>query len=199
MIKFDNTNKQILSSACLTCEDEFFQPPIHDIPKVGCCSYSPTFYLYEIALMCRKDEQFFLDKILTNPHAEISPFSIKIHANVHPAYAFVSKKQARTKLEEDDIRLSYSICQFFKKEEGCTLHPSYKNSVCRSFICLTIENSLTEHMKHSLQKWTRIIKNEEMTFQREQELELKKRKINLKLNPTEVIHYFQGLETLSIS
>ncbi|MFC0472814.1 hypothetical protein ACFFHM_20585 [Halalkalibacter kiskunsagensis] len=199
MIEFDNTNKQILSQACLTCKDEYFQPPINNMPKVGCCSYSPTFYLYEIAQMCRRDEQFFFQNILAHPTAEISPFSIKIHANTHPAYsqAVANNKQTLSKIEEDDLRLSYSTCQFFKKEEGCTLHPSFKNSVCRSFICLSIENSLTEKKKQTLLKWTKLIKNEEMTFQRVHEHELKQKDLTLLSNPIEVVHYFQQLQNLS--
>ncbi|MCL7747436.1 hypothetical protein [Halalkalibacter alkaliphilus] len=194
MIQFDNINKQILSSACLQCEDEFFQPPSNNIPKVGCCSYSPTFYLLEIAKMINKDEAFFQNCILQHPKAHISPFHITVQAQVHPDYTHIANKESLSKLAADDLRHSYSVCQFFKYEKGCSLDPSFKNSVCRSFICLSIEAHLNKKEKESLQSWTHLIKHEESLFQRTHEESLKKLGVNLQSNPSAVVHYFKTLQ-----
>ncbi|WP_227938138.1 hypothetical protein [Alkalihalobacillus deserti] len=190
MIFIDIEKRQILSNSCLNCQDDFFQPPNRQFPKVGCCSYSPTFYLLEIAKMCAEDQSFFIDSVLMHPKAETFPYSIKVHAEVHPAYQQVRKVNL-SKLEEDDLKLSYSTCQFFNK--GCSLDPSFKNVVCRTFICMTIENSLEQEQKDSLQKWTKTFSKEELDFQLKHESELKKRGIDLIKNPQKVVQYFQGL------
>lgn len=126
MIHFDKTNRQILTSACLQCNDDCFQPPSKEVPKVGCCSYSPTFYLLEIKNMVQTNEVFFQEYFLNHPAALIEPYSIKIPAIIHPMYNSRPIQQGLTKLEQDDLRQSYSICQFFKTNHGCTLDPSYK-------------------------------------------------------------------------
>ncbi|MDT8860620.1 hypothetical protein N0O92_10275 [Alkalihalobacillus sp. MEB130] len=194
MIQYDKINNQILSSSCLTCKDECFQPPNKEVPKVGCCSYSPTFYLLEISNMIHKDETFFLEAILSNPKSQISPFHITVPANIHPSYSKTDSDLDLSPLEEDDLRHSHSICQFFKNNQGCTLHPSFKNSVCRSFVCLSIEDHLNEREKQPLQAFTHYIKKEESNFQRIHEQQLRNLNADLQTSPVAVINYFKSLK-----
>lgn len=190
MIFIDQEKKQILSNNCLNCQDPFFQPPNRQFAKVGCCSYSPSFYLLEIAKMCLDNPSFFINSILTHPNAERFAYSIKVHANVHPAYEKTSRGHL-SKLERDDLKLSYSTCQYF--HNGCSLNPSYKNAVCRTFICMSVEDSLDEEQKELLQKWTKTFSKEEMDFQIKHEAELNKRGIDLIEDPVQVIQYFRKL------
>ncbi|GAE36517.1 hypothetical protein [Halalkalibacter akibai] len=190
MIQIDQTKRQILSNSCLFCQDEFFQPPTNSLPKVGCCSYSPTFRLLEIANMALKDPLFLKEDVLSHPKAEVFPFSVKVHANIHSEFHKTNHSKL-TKIEREDLQLSYSVCQYF--EIGCTLDPSFKNNVCRTFICLTIEDSLNEDQKKELQYWTKTFQDEDRTFQLKHEANLKKLGLDLINNPTEVIDYFQSI------
>ncbi|MFC0560673.1 hypothetical protein ACFFH4_16945 [Halalkalibacter alkalisediminis] len=132
-----------------------------------------------------------MNSILKHPKAETFAYSIKVHANVHPTYQQTSQEHL-SKLEKDDLKLSYSTCQYF--DNGCSLDPSYKNAVCRTFICMTIENSLDEKHKKLLHKWTKTFSKEEMDFQVKHETKLKQRGINLIETPAKVIKYFQELK-----
>ncbi|KHF40445.1 hypothetical protein [Halalkalibacter okhensis] len=144
--------------------------------------------------MINKDEAFFLKHILHHPKALLSPYHITVQAQVHSDYERVFWKESLSKLEADDLRHSYSICQFFKNEKGCSLHPSFKNSVCRSFICLSIEARLNEDERESLHSWTQMIKHEEMLFQRTHEQALMDLGINLLSDPSAVMDYFKTLQ-----
>ena len=73
-------------------------------------------------------------------------------------------KNPLTQLEKDDLRHSYSICQFSEENKGCSLDPSFKNSVCRSFICTSIEESLHDD-KQVVQHLIKEIRTEEHDFQ----------------------------------
>ncbi|ARK30736.1 hypothetical protein [Halalkalibacter krulwichiae] len=92
-------------------------------------------------------------------------------------------------MENEDLKLSYSTCQFFYN--GCTLKPSFKSAVCRTFICMTIEESLSETKQDELQYWNRVFQKEEKDFQAFHVKELQKRNINLLDNPHKLIKYFQ--------
>jgi hypothetical protein len=190
MIYIDKEKQQILSNSCLNCQDDSFQRANSSLPVIGCCSYSPTFHLLEIANMSVKDPEFLKEFVLKHAKAEIFPYSVKVHASIHSDYKNVDLKLL-TKLEEEDLRLSYSTCQYF--HQGCTLDSTFKNIVCRTFICLTIEDALNKQEKNELNYWTKTFHKRERDFQKLHEGELKKRGIDLVNNPLEVINYFQAL------
>ncbi len=189
MITIDRSNKQILSSLCFNCQDDAFQPPTRSFPKVGCCSYSPTFYLLEISNMCKKTEAIDVYSILHHPAAQLEEYKVTIKAKVHPSFNQLSLGPL-TSLEKDDLRHSYSICHFFIENKGCSLDPAFKNAVCRSFICTKIEESL-QYDKDAVQQMTNQIRKEEVAFQQHHENILKQKGINLLTSPTEVIQYFE--------
>lgn len=164
MISFDKTHNQLLSAACLNCHDPYFAPANDSIPKVGCCSYSPVFSLFELnACIRRHDAQFFLDKIYHHPSATISDFAVTVHAQIHKSF-FDLDLSSFSSIELTDTKLSYSVCQFFKDGVGCILHPTYKNAVCRSFICTTIEQQLSDIEQKLLTDTVKLIQEEAHSF-----------------------------------
>lgn len=166
MISFDTTYKQILSNACFNCCDAYFQPANPMLPKVGCCSYSPNFTLFELnACLKNNDEVFLREKIFANTNATIHDYEVIVHANVNEAF-FTHDVSSLSKIEVDDLKLSYSICQFFKEGAGCQLHPSYKNATCRSFICLAVEQVLSDIEQRSLSEAIKNIQEEAKAFNR---------------------------------
>ncbi|MBP3952961.1 hypothetical protein [Bacillus suaedae] len=191
MITLDQKNNQILSSLCRNCKDPYFQPPTH-LKKVGCCSYSPTFQLLELSKMCTLDQAQF-NLIYNHPDAIIHPYSITVKAAIDPSHDEVKHSSSLTQLERDDLELSYSVCQFFEDRKGCSLQPSFKNAVCRSFICSTIEDSLPNRDKASVQSWTKNIHTQSKEFQHTHEQALLHLGIDLISSPKKVIHYFQAL------
>lgn len=161
MISWDSLNKQILTTLCRHCPDEYFAPYFPASPHVGCCSYSPTFGLFEIHNMVKAGKRdFFLRKIYENERAEITGEGILVHANVDPYYEELVEHQELSRLEVEDLRLRFSICQFFEQEKGCGLPPAFKNSTCRSFICLAVEERLSDREKQQLTGWAKDILSE---------------------------------------
>lgn len=191
MITIDRANRQITSILCFNCKDECFQPPTENIPKVGCCSYSPTLYLLQIANMCKRSDIIDVHSIIGHPAAVLKKYSVRIQAEVHSSFKLRSQ-ESLTQLEIDDLRQSYAICQFFKENKGCSLDPSFKNAVCRSFICSSIEES-SHYDKQAVQQMTRQFRMEEYEFQEYHESILEQKGINLRTAPNEVIQYFQTI------
>ncbi|WP_209122669.1 hypothetical protein [Alkalihalobacillus sp. BA299] len=194
MIEYDQKNKQILSSACLSCSDPYFQPGHSSLPTVGCCSYSPIISLFEIHRMVKQnDTDFFINNIYNNPNRTVSEYHIIIHAHVHPRFQRQNTDQLSS-IEKADLKLSYSICQFFERKNGCSLLPSYKNATCRSFICSSIEQQLDDHTQKQLLNWTRSIQLETKTFNTYHEKALKSKGLTLKNNVEAVISYLQTVK-----
>ncbi|MDE5411831.1 hypothetical protein [Alkalihalobacterium chitinilyticum] len=193
MIEIDKKQLQILSKACFNCSDSYFQPGHSSLPVIGCCSYSPVISLYEINQMVQQtDRNFFINTIYKNDNCTINDFNIIIHAHVHPLFEEENTDQLSS-IELSDLKLSYSTCQFFERNKGCSLKPSYKNATCRSFICSTIEDQLdTEHQKH-LSEWSRTIQLETKTFNDIHQAILKEKGLSLTKNVDTVLDYLENL------
>ncbi|WP_100408133.1 hypothetical protein [Bacillus solitudinis] len=191
MIYFDEKHSQILTNSCMNCQEKHFQPPNEQVPRVGCCSYSPVLGLFEIAKIIKQNESF-LHRLLQTSDVSIHPYHIVVHAKVHSTFA---KEDIATLsvLEQEDLKTSYSVCQFFEETRGCTLPPSFKNTVCRSFICSTVELSFTPEEHLNFKKWTQNINKEADNFHREHKLNLQKKSIDIKNNTEKVISYFKVL------
>ncbi|WP_062047097.1 hypothetical protein [Bacillus sp. JCM 19034] len=192
MIQIDQQNNQILSKACLNCQDPHFQPPNPYITKVGCCSYSPTFQLLEISKMCQDDIKQFWE-IYQHPATIIRPYTILLQANIDESFQNISCDDF-TSLEEEDLKINHSICQLFEIGKGCSLQPKFKNAVCRSFICSTIEEQLTEEEQLTMTSAIKAMHHETREFQKQHSHLLKERSIDLLHNPNEVIQYFQSIK-----
>lgn len=193
MISFDKDNKQILSNFCLSCIDPYFSTRGSNTEKTGCCSYSPVFTLYEIHQMVKADDTaFFLNDIYHNDTNTVYPYEIKIHANVHPSY-FTLQVANLTKIERDDTKVRHSTCQFFQPNRGCTLKPSYKNSVCRTFICSAIEDKLDTDRKKDLDAWSRTLQMESKYFHEYHKNVLLSKGKDLLANVDEIIDYLKML------
>ncbi len=192
MINFDSKNKQILTSACLKCIDPYFAPAQQNMIHAGCCSYSPVFGLFEIYQMVKDGkENYFMERIYQNKEATVFPFEIVIHADVNPLF-HKQKVDHLTPIEKADLRLQYSVCQFFKPKKGCDLPASYKNATCRSFICLPVEENLDHRTQTQLKEWNAIIRKEVHTFVELHRNVLQLRGLNLLNNVTAVIEYLQS-------
>jgi hypothetical protein len=191
MITFDSQHKQIMTNACLKCKDPYFAPARPEM-HVGCCSYSPVFGLYEIYQMIKTGQvEFFIETIFQHRSATIMPYEIIIHAEVSPLFS-EEKIDHLSPIEKDDIRLQYSVCQFFQPQKGCTLPPTYKNSTCRSFICLTVEEQLDEETQTELKKWNTVIKQEVHAFVEQHRTALQSRGLNLQTNVQGVVEYLKN-------
>lgn len=193
MISFDAKYKQVLTSACLQCKDPYFAPAKSEMVHAGCCSYSPVFSLFEIYQMTKDGKQdFFLETIYNHKTATIMPYEVIIHAEVHPLF-YEQKIDHLPQIEKDDLRLKYSVCQFFEPQKGCRLPASYKNSTCRSFICLTVEEQLNNEVQTQLKNWNTLIKQEVNDFVQHHRNELQQRRLNLQNNVQGLIVYLQSV------
>ncbi|WP_216829166.1 hypothetical protein [Alkalihalobacterium elongatum] len=193
MIIYDKDNHQILSKACLNCADPYFQPAHSSLPTVGCCSYSPVISLFEIHQMLKLDDRdFFFHHIFNNTNATINDYNIVIHANVNPLFE-TENTDHLSSIKTSDLKLSYSICQFFKMNKGCSLLPSYKNATCRSFICSTVESQMDTYEQKDLSEWTRSIQLETKTFNDTHQNILQKRGITLSRNVEDVLFYLEQI------
>jgi hypothetical protein len=192
VINFDKTNRQLLTSACLSCNEPHFSRPIEELPHVGCCSYSPVFSLFELSKVATEDPSFYFE--LVNQDANtVNDYTIRINAWIHPAYQKNDHSLKRSTIEQEDLKISYSICRFFKENQGCTLKPSFKNAVCRSFICSTVEDRLATDEKSHLLEWVQDIQSEATSFHRKHETILKERRMSLKEHPNQVFSYLKAL------
>jgi hypothetical protein len=192
MLTYDKKNKQILTSICRSCPDEYFVPKHPSLLHVGCCSYSPVFTLFEIHKMLKENQkEFFIDEIYYNDSNTIRPFDIVIHSTVHSLFDEADIKGKST-LEIEDIKLGYSVCQFFKVNKGCSLHPPFKTSVCRSFICSTIEESLSEIKKQEMLTWVKGIRSEAEEFNLKHQAILQEQNLNLINNLEQVLNYLEN-------
>lgn len=176
MISWDSKNKQILTTLCRQCPDEYFAPYFSNSPHVGCCSYSPTFGLFEIYNMVKAGQRdFFLTTIYENERAEITEEGILVHADVDPRYQELAQRQLLPIQEAEDLRLRFSICQFFVQGKGCGLPAAFKNSTCRSFICLAVEESLSDREQQQLINWAKEIRAEVDEFVQRHRVVLKEK------------------------
>lgn len=190
MITFDSQSKQVLTSACLKCKDPYFAPARPEMVHVGCCSYSPVFGLFEIYQMIKDGNSEFFMELIYHHSATILPYEIIINAEINPLF-YEQKINHLSQIEKDDIRLQYSVCQFFEQKKGCTLPPSYKNSTCRSFICLTVEEQLDDQTQIEIKKWTTLIKQEVNAFVEQHRPVLQSHGLNLQTNVQGVVDYLK--------
>ncbi|WP_100372933.1 hypothetical protein [Bacillus sp. FJAT-45037] len=192
MVNFDKINRQLLTNACLTCQDPHFQRPTDKMPHVGCCSYSPIFSLFELHKIVMKDSSFFFH-LLNDENSHLNAYDIRVNAWIHPEYT-TYQDRSLSKMEKEDVKISYSICRFFEEGTGCTLSPTFKNATCRSFICTTVEDSLDQSHKNQFFSWVKTIQTEAYSFHKEHREHLENRKIDLIHNPQAVFDYLKSIE-----
>ncbi|WP_078553380.1 hypothetical protein [Bacillus alkalicellulosilyticus] len=183
-------NNQILTSHCLNCPDDYFAPAESDVPHVGCCSYSPVFSLFEVYQAVKDNHiDFFINEILQHKSAVINDFEIKVQAMVDSRFS-EKNLTGLSQIEMDDLQLSYSMCQYFKQNMGCSLPLTLKNSTCRSFICSSVENMLPKDQQNNLKTWVNQIKREAATFNKTQQAILQERQLMLMQDFDSIIDYF---------
>ncbi|WP_027414802.1 hypothetical protein [Aneurinibacillus terranovensis] len=208
-IDWDETNLQILSSMCRKCPEPHFQPRTPELPQIGCCAYEPVFTLFEIYKMVSSgEEEFFLHSIYPNPKNTVYDYEIIAGGNIHPLFYKKQPGQTETPYERHeslkksvstaylavDERLGYTMCQFFEEENGCGLPPAFKTSICRSFMCCSIEKALTEEERVLLDDWRRRIREEAETFHRKHKEVLQGKGISLGGNVLDIIGYLKQVD-----
>ena len=195
MLIWDQKHKQLLSHDCRNCPDPFFAPYSEDLPHVGCCSYSPVFTLFEIYKMVQASEElFFWDRIYHNPNSTVKDYEIIVHAHVHSKFDEAKKEIGlSSKLEEEDFKLRFSVCQFFKDGKGCGLNPHFKNKVCRSFICPALEDRMEDSEKQHLEDHVKEIQAEVEGFLNVHETVLKQRGWTFADHMEEIVDYLEKL------
>lgn len=194
MISFDPQAKQILTPFCRQCPDEQFAPVDETLPHVGCCTYSPTFTLFEIYKMIKAEQlDFFIEQIYNNPHRTLQEFEITIHAHV-AAIFFKLDHSGLSKKEYEEKKLRYSVCQFFAHNKGCTLPPAFKTSICRTFICFAVEQRLDKNMQQQLTAWSKQIQQEAKQFNSMHTQLLREKGWNLSEHLSQIVNYLAKLD-----
>lgn len=194
MIDWDSDFKQIMTSLCRSCPEDYFAPYRKELEHVGCCSYSPVFTLFEIWKMIKSGQtDFFIEKIYNNPYRSLGDYEIVIHAHVNEAYNRFAEGKLLSKMEEEDMKLKFSVCQFFVRGKGCGLNPLYKNSVCRSFICSAVEDKLDQASRLQLGQWARQIRTEAEGFNEQHKEILKRKEWNLRSHSTQILEYLGSI------
>lgn len=140
------------------------------------------------------DRAFFMEKIYQHERSEIDRFSITVRARVHPLFFETIKAKKLTPMEEEDLKLRFSVCCFFVVGKGCGLNPAYKPSVCRSFICSTIEERLDESEVLALTRRVRQIRNEARAFENVHRARLEQKNGSLKTDIESILDYLSAIE-----
>lgn len=201
---WDADNKQILSALCMHCKDPDFTPIFEDMENVGCCRYEPVFTLFEIYKMASEGESdFFLQQIYHHPNRRVYPYEIVIGARIDQRFNRPEEQEnykrwlnnPSTRYRAEDLRLKYATCSFFLSGQGCRLPPHYKTSICRSFVCHTIEDQVSEETRQHLQTWQRNIIDEAEKFNRYHRERLQKKGLNLVDHVSEILQYFTQMCT----
>jgi hypothetical protein len=191
MIHYDQINDQILTPLCRQCPEEYFKPLTDQIPHVGCCSYSPVFTLFEVYKIIKEDQiPFFLENIYHNPKATIFPYEIEVHARVHLSFEQYDSSSF-TQIEKEDLRIKFSVCQYFEQGKGCGLPPLFKTSVCRSFICSSVEERLDRDEKRKFTLYVRKIRSEASQFNLLHKKRLVEKGINFVHHLPQVLDYLK--------
>lgn len=143
--------------------------------------------------MVQQNQQtFFLETIYYNDLNIIKPYEIIVPANVHPEY-FRHQTSQLNSMEQEDLKVSYSVCQFFRQGQGCDLNPHFKTAVCRTFICSTIEDKLSGLEQSDLIAWVKQIKHEATTFQAKHQAVLQAKEWELTNALPQILDYFEQL------
>jgi len=190
MINWDPIYKQLLSPQCKQCPDPYFAPYHDALPHVGCCSHSPAFGLFEIYKMVKAgDQTFFWEQIYHHEQSEVQELTITVNAHVHPLFKEVASKHSLSPQEEEDLKLSFSVCSFFVRGKGCGLHPDYKNKICRGFICTAIEDQLDNQQRHDLAHRAREIRQEVETFEQQHQAYIKQKGWSFQTHMEDILDY----------
>ncbi|MBU8907986.1 hypothetical protein [Desertibacillus haloalkaliphilus] len=192
MIYYDNTYKQILTPVCRECPDDYFSCRAKGLPDVGCCSYSPTFTLFELYKIVKDQRYDLIDRLSRNHNVTWNRYEVIVHANIDTSFFEIDLSPLST-IEQDDLKLQHSVCQFFIEGKGCGLDPTYKTSVCRSFFCTTVEDRLSLDEGVQIGAAVKEIKADAEMFNNFHERELKIRNVTLKDNFGEVINYLKEI------
>lgn len=183
-----------MTSLCCACPEKYFAPYDNTQEHVGCCSYSPEFSLFEIGKMVKAGQtDYFMNEIYRNSSQTTKDYSIIIHAYINGAYEALKKGVHFSEMEESDLVLKFSVCQFFVSGKGCGLNPYFKNTTCRSFICSAVEEQLDQAGKEMLQESVRLIREEADAFNAYHQNKLKKEGWNLRGHIDQILEYLDDL------
>src|SRR5699024_3011786 len=117
----------------------------------------------------------------------VDEYTLTVRAHIDPLYYEELPSNQMSPLEEEDFKLGFSRCSFFVEGKGCGLNPLYKPSTCRSFICSTIEQELSENQLSELSYRVRQIKQEVQSFERLHKASIQRRKWTLKTNMEQIL------------
>lgn len=94
-------------SLCVRCPRDRIQ---------GCCTISPVFLLTDIGYFLNNGGDEFVNDLLDSPYVDISADQLMVNA-IDPGEG------------------SQLVCRFHHPEVGCRIPMSYRNMVCRQFLC----------------------------------------------------------------
>ncbi|RKD23759.1 hypothetical protein BEP19_04840 [Ammoniphilus oxalaticus] len=140
------------------------------------------------------DRAFFYEQIYRHEQSVVDDYTITVHAYVHPLYMEALQEKELSNLEQADLKLSFSVCRFFVEGKGCSLHPAYKTSTCRSFICSTIEEQLTDQQCSELSHRVRQIREEVRAFEVVHQAKLKQKNWTLSSQLEPILDYLEAVK-----
>ncbi|PSL50604.1 hypothetical protein B0H94_103217 [Salsuginibacillus halophilus] len=190
MIVYEPENEQLLTNACMNCQEPHYQRAYADMENIGCCSHSPTFGLPEIQYMVVNRGVDAVEQLLfMKKKIEIRAFEVKVHAEIDPRY-----EQDHKKNDDPEETLRYSTCNFFKSKSGCSLADEEKPLVCRTFICPWVEEQCGKEGQQLIQDAARNISGSYKYRENELRSALKTEGINLKTDVKSTLHHLFHLK-----
>lgn len=102
----------------------------------GCCTISPVFLLADIGYFLNNGGDEFVNDLLDSPYVDISADQLMVNAIDPSSEASPGTSQVRAASIAPFSHLSHpKTCRFHHPEVGCRIPMSYRNMVCRQFLC----------------------------------------------------------------
>jgi hypothetical protein len=86
----------------------------------GCCTISPVFLLTDIGYFLNNGGDEFVNDLLDSPYVDVSADQLTVNAI-------------------DPVGGGRPVCRFHHPEVGCRIPLSYRNMVCRQFLCPNVK------------------------------------------------------------
>ena len=109
-------------SLCTTCPRNRIQ---------GCCTISPVFLLTDIGYFLNNGGKEFVNDILDSPYVDVSADQLMVNAIDSGSEASPGASRSQTPHRK--------TCRFHHPEIGCRIPMSFRNMVCRQFLCPSVK------------------------------------------------------------
>jgi hypothetical protein len=111
----------------------------------GCCTISPVFLLTDIGYFLNNGGDDFVNDLLNSPYAGISADQLMVNALDPNSDVPASTLQISVSREAPGLTSPVNCiphlktCRFHHPEVGCRIPMSYRNMVCRQYLCPSVK------------------------------------------------------------